>query len=644
GLYSHASFRIVPVLVAMLLAGEAWSSWRGQRRPARQNLFPLRGLVASWGVFLASAVVVTLPLVSVVLREPHVAFGERFTSVMPAVFEPAGAMQQDGLIGRAQRLLGFFNYRGESWGAVNLPDWPMLDPVTAVLFMLGFGCCLVYFWRNRHLFYLAWCLLTIIAGGLLTVDLRSHRFAGVMPVLFILAGLFLDGTMKTFELAFGGDRRRYLALFVVPVLAAAGWTNYYIFFQRQIHANSVRVEFTREVSDVANYIAGLGEGHYVYLFANYPYYSPGMDFAWMAGEAPGERGMDALDAIPSHGHTGDEHLVYIFVTPYNVEALAEVVGYFYPEKRIETFHGDYRRYTFVAAHVGVAEARSAQGLLAYYYSGAGLDALPEVVRWESQVSVDWRTVPPPLQAPFSVQWRGTLYAPRDGDYVLEMEPAELCRTHLDEVELASGEGVRLVKGWHKLLVACSELEDRERLRFLWTAPGRPREVVPSEFLSPKREVNGALVSVFEGPDWRGEPLEQSIQPVLSLLRMPLAWQSGFTPELAGKLYSLDCRGRLEVEQPGYYRFDLRAWNGHAALWIDGTEVVATEGAGASSGSGQVELASGGHDLWLRYSYQGGELSGVDVLWTPPDGETQTIPPALLRPVGELITGSASPAP
>ena len=36
-------------------------------------------------------------------------------------------------------------------------------------------------------------------GGLLTIELRSHRFAGVMPVLFLFAGVFLEGAWATFR-------------------------------------------------------------------------------------------------------------------------------------------------------------------------------------------------------------------------------------------------------------------------------------------------------------------------------------------------------------------------------------------------------------------------------------------------------------
>jgi len=631
GLYSHASFRIVPLLVLLLFLRQAWSSWRAARMG---ETGAYRAVLTRWLSFLTSATVFTLPLAAIIWREPNVAFGERFRSVMPVVFGGAGAEQMEGLLERVGRLVGFFNYQGEAWGAVNLPDLPMLDPLTGVLFVLGFGYCLFYLWRSRHLFYVSWFVITLVAGGLLTLDLRSHRFAGLMPVLFIFAGIFLDGALKTFELALGFRRRGYFALLLVPFLALAGWANYHVFFHRQIQTDSVRIEFTREISAVANYIASLGEGHYVYLFANYPYYSPGMDFGWMAREAPGERGVDVADVIPSHREAGDEDLVYIFVTPYDVQALAEVVAYYYPAAEIETFHGEYNRYAFVAAHVGAERVRESQGLLGYYYSGHETRPVPNLVRQEKQLAIYRTGEEPPLPFPFSVEWRGTLYAPGWGSYVLEMEPSGLCQMKVDGSQVEVGEEIGLAKGGHQLRVTCLSLEEVPSLRLLRTTPGRQREVVPAQFLSPREEALGLLVSVFVGPEWRGEPVEQSIQPVPSLLSMPTPWQSAFVPELAGGLYSLDCQGQLEVEEGGTYRFDVLSWNGSATLLIDGAEVVSVGGERGTAASGEVELGPGWYDLRLRYSYQGGEFSGVEVLWTPPRGETQVIPPALLRPAGE----------
>ncbi|HUS70493.1 MAG TPA: PA14 domain-containing protein [Anaerolineae bacterium] len=641
GLYSHASFRIVPLLVLLLFLGQAWSWWRARRGGDASRS---RGTLSPWLSFLASAIVITVPLAAIVWREPHLAFGERFSSVMPVVSGSDGVAGADSVAERALRLLGFFNYQGEAWGAVNLPDLPMLDPVTGLFFVLGLGYYLFRFWRNRHLFLLSWFLITIIGGGLLTLDLRSHRFAGVMPVLFLFAGVFLEGAWATFRTAFGASRRNLFVVALVPMLALAGYANYHIFFHRQIHADSVRIEFTREISAVANYIASLGEGHYVYLFANYPYYSPGMDFAWMAREAPGERGIDLLDVIPSHGKEGDQDLVYIFVTPYNVEALAEVVRYFYPQARMETFQGEYDRYTFVAAHVAAEEIGGAQGLLGSYYSGYGTQDEPDVVRQEGQLSFDWTAEEPPLAFPFSAEWKGTLYAPEAGSYVLEMEPPGTCQIWIGESELEEKEEIRLVKGWHKLRVTCLGMEDGGSARLLWTAPRRQREVVAAEFLSPKGEVNGVLVSLFRGPDWAGEPVDQSIQPSLSLLRVPTAWQSAFVSGLEGEKYSLECRGEMKIGDEGSYGFNAVPRNGNATLWVDGIEVRATGGEVAAGGSGGVELGRGWHDLRLRYAYHGGEFSGVEVLWTPPGGEEEVIPPALMRPGEGVITWSASLAP
>jgi|GEM_PF-1379709 len=641
GLYSHASFRVVPLLVSLLFLGQVWLWWLARRGgEANQS----RGTLRLWWCFLASAVVITLPLAAIIWREPHVAFGERFSSVMPVLFGGQGSAATDSVAQRALRLLGFFNYQGEAWGAVNLPDLPMLDPVTGVFFVLGFGYCLFCFWRNRHLFYLSWFLITIIGGGLLTVELRSHRFAGVMPVLFIFVGVFVEGAWATFQQAFGASRRNLFVVPLVPMLALAGYANYHTFFDKQIHADSVRIEFTREISAVANYIGSLGDGHYVYLFANYPYYLPGMDFAWMAGEAPGEQGVDVLDVIPINGKEGDKDLAYVFVTPYNVEALEEVVRYFYPEARTETFEGEYDRYTFVAAHVVAEQVRSSQGLLGSYYPGESTEGEPETVRQEGQLSFDWTVQEPPLPFPFSAEWKGSLFAPEYGSYVLETEPPGLCQVQLDDSQLGQEEKIRLARGWHTLTVTCLGLEHVASLRLLWTVPGGESETAATEFLSPREEVNGVLVSVFRGTDWEGEPVEQSVQPSLSLLRVPAAWDSAFVPELEGEEYSLECCGELRVEEEGSYGFNVVPWNGSATLWIDGAEVATAGGEETRSGSGDVDLAPGWHDLWLRYAYHGGEFSGVEVLWTPPGGEAQVIPPGLMRPTRPPIIPSESEVP
>jgi hypothetical protein len=635
GLYSHASFRMVPFLVLLLGLSEAWSWWRTRRAAAGRVWSELLG---RWLSFLASFVVFTLPLAALVWREPRVAFGERFSSVMPLLFGNGDAAQVEVLLERVRRLVGFFNYRGEAWGAVNVPDLPMLDPWTGVLFLLGFGYCLFYFRRNKHLFYLSWLVLTVLAGGVLTVDLRSHRFAGVMPVLFLFAGVFLERSWAAFQRSFGAARRGYFAVVLLPILVLAAYANYFVFFQRQIHADSVRIEFTREISAVANYVSSLGDGSYVYLFANYPYYSPGMDFAWMAKENPGERAVDVLDVIPSHRRPGDEELVYVFVAPYDVESLAKLVVYHYPQAQLQTFQGEYGRYTFVAAHVSAEEARRAQGLRGYYYSGHDLDAEPVVVRPDGQLSFDWTVDQPPLVSPFSAEWRGSLFAFQAGSYVLETEPSGLCQILVDGTMLDSTEGLELAKGWHKLMVACVELEDRVRL--MWTTPRRAREVIPAEFLSPREEVSGVLVLVFEGPDWSGDPLEQSIQPSLSLLRMPTLWQSGFTRDLAGAMYSLDCSGQFMARGPGTYHFEVTPWNGKATLYVDGAEIVTAEGAKVISDSGEVVLEAGWHDLRLRYAYGGGEFSGVQVFWTPPGAGKQSIPTELMRPLDGLLSRPA----
>ncbi|MCJ7620391.1 MAG: glycosyltransferase family 39 protein, partial [Anaerolineae bacterium] len=92
GLYSHASFRIVPLLVLLLFLGQAWSWWRARRGGDASRS---RGTLSPWLSFLASAIVIMLPLAAIIWREPHLTFGERFSSVMPVVFGTEGVAGTD---------------------------------------------------------------------------------------------------------------------------------------------------------------------------------------------------------------------------------------------------------------------------------------------------------------------------------------------------------------------------------------------------------------------------------------------------------------------------------------------------------------------------------------------------------------------
>ena len=97
----------------------------------------------------------------------------------------------------------------------------------------------------------------------------------------------------------------------------------------------------------------------------------------------------------------------------------------------------------------------------------------------------------------------------------------------------------------------------------------------------------------------------------------------------GENYAARFRGKIQVETAGRYQFLLRAHAG-ARLKIDG-EVVAEAvalGADSADADGTANLTAGKHDIEVIHFESGGS-AGLQLLWTPPGGLQQIVPPAII---------------
>jgi hypothetical protein len=97
----------------------------------------------------------------------------------------------------------------------------------------------------------------------------------------------------------------------------------------------------------------------------------------------------------------------------------------------------------------------------------------------------------------------------------------------------------------------------------------------------------------------------------------------------GKNYAARFRGKIQVETAGVYQFLLRAHAG-ARLKIDGelvAEAVALE-VDSADAAGIANLTAGAHDIEVVHFESGGS-AGLQLLWTPPGGVRQIVPPSIV---------------
>jgi len=170
--YGYAASRLTPVL-----AVTAFLVFMGTLAP-RQRLW---GAAVAFAVFSA----VLAPLAHYAWQHPDdVLKRVRHVSLLGVAqrrsFEPL--LQR---VGSTMRLL---HQEGDDIARHNLPDRPMLDPITGLMFLAGLGVAWRRRWQRKFVFMLLWLALVFFFGSVLTDGAEGLRtISALVPICFFAA-------------------------------------------------------------------------------------------------------------------------------------------------------------------------------------------------------------------------------------------------------------------------------------------------------------------------------------------------------------------------------------------------------------------------------------------------------------------------
>ncbi|MGI8587014.1 MAG: glycosyltransferase family 39 protein [Chloroflexia bacterium] len=149
----------------------------------------LRQIRVGFIVLAVGGLLAFLPVGLFGLQQPA-AFTGRVSEV--SVFNPdSNGGDPDALNHSLTKHLLMFNFVGDRNGRHNLPGAPMLDDVTAALFILGLGACALRAWRRQYFFPVAW-FVAALSGGVLSLPFeapQSHRTLENSVVTALIAGI-----------------------------------------------------------------------------------------------------------------------------------------------------------------------------------------------------------------------------------------------------------------------------------------------------------------------------------------------------------------------------------------------------------------------------------------------------------------------
>jgi hypothetical protein len=179
--YSYTAAR----LIFLLPLGYALMGWLAGRRT-------IGGM--AWGRWLALTlgmfVLVAAPMQITLWRDPTL---QQRVEQLAGPLEALRAGDVGPIVDSGLRTLGVFSFTGDPRWTYSLPERPLFDPLTALLFYAGLGLAL-WRWRDRRMaLLLVWLAVGLIPSAVTPQAPSTVRMVAAMPVVYLLLGLAVAG-------------------------------------------------------------------------------------------------------------------------------------------------------------------------------------------------------------------------------------------------------------------------------------------------------------------------------------------------------------------------------------------------------------------------------------------------------------------
>ena len=616
-IYTYLSARLAAATLLLYILYWLFSDPSGLRASLRRSWLGL--------VILGVAATVTVAPIAVTYITDSFTFNNRVAEI--SVFRDI--RDQGSLAPLTQNIgdiLKFFHQTGDHQGKHNLPDEPMTDPFTGLLFAIGVAYAIVGWRDQRRVLLILWLVLGL-AGSILSSQQespQSYRALTALPAVVLLSADVLDRLGRGL---YRGLQDQGLASVYpfLPALVAGGtiglallgttlWESN-VYFGRQAASLEVVQGFNPTENSVAHEtLAALQDGDEVYLSPTFSSYSPLRFLVYGAIKA--KTGKNTLDDKPYHVALPEVNLPFpdhghdiLMLLDSEYWPLRDYVTTLYPEARMELVSLSDGSPIYFRIELPESQISELQGLTQHvtFLDGRSEEhAVSQIEVSDTQIS--------------EASWEGAIRLEHGGQYELRGENG--LQVFLDDKPF---EGKHyLGRGLYRLrLTWKSGSGDNPQL--IWQMDDRDPEPVSAEALFRITGLSqGLLGTYWSNMNWEGEPLFHQVTPFLLL-----AWPDE-QPIVPNGEFSARYTGALHVTEPGSYMFRVKADDG-ARLILDGN--VLAEGVTPGQPNEfetNVELQAGDHPIQIDYFQQGGG-SSLKLFWSYNGGPLTPVPPTALIP-------------
>lgn len=617
-MYTYLSARLAAATLLLYLVFWFLSDPSGWRAAVRRS--------GAGMILLATGALVALaPLTVTYVMDPP-SFSNRVSEI--SVLRDINEQQSlEPLAANFVDILRFFHQTGDHQGKHNLPDEPMADPITGLLFAVGVAYALLRWRDQRSMLLLLWLVLGL-AGSYLSShheSPQSYRTLTALPAVALLAADVLDRIVCALYRAL--REQPSLAAYPRGAAFAAGGLAVVLLSGSLLWESTVY--FGPQASSIAqlrgfnpteNYIAretiaALEQGQIVYLSPSAADYSPLRFLVY--GVFKAQTGQNTLDARPYRTIYPEANLPLpdlgqdvLLLLDSSYSPLQEYILGLYPHARFEQVKLPDESPLYLRVIVPRADLAALQGLTERVTLADGRTEEHRVARVEFK---------PEDEQVRAASWEGAIRVEHGGTYELG---GEGLGTSLD------GQPWRgphyLGRGLYALRVVW-EGGAVDPAGLTWRTPKSDPVPVPADALfripGPPQ---GLLGSYYANTKWEGAPVFRQLTPFLQL-----AWRDE-QPIVPDGPFSARFSGALRVTARDRYSFRAVADDG-VRVRLDGILLGEALTPGKPNEfDAELDLTPGDHPIIVDYFQQGGG-SALRLLWHRGNEPWQLVPPSALVP-------------
>lgn len=504
-----------------------------------------------------------------------------------------------------------FNYFGDTNGRHNIPEIPMLDFTSGLLFGLGLIWTVLNSYR-QHAFLMLWWLIIALVPGYLTIEApQSYRCIGaIIPVAMITTVGLEQLWQASRRIAVEPAVRKWLWVGLVLVMAVIGLRNVTDYFTKQADHRACWSEFSAREYEIGKMINALGPNYHTYISAS-AYNFPTIRYL-------GQPHMEAepfmmTRAIPS-SYQGNKNLAYMLL-PIHDGAL-ELLQHYYPAGTMQIHRTPFEFNLFTSYLVSREELQKNRGLQAVYQDATGREV--RKIEGSKQFTVNINALG--LSLPIQATWSGSIAVPAYGHYEFVLQGAANARIIIDNQEMA-GSALKLAQGQHQIKIMATIEQQQQPIQLFWKRGGSGLgAIMPGYACLPRSQVHGLTGTYWRGPTWQGKASLKRLDPLMSFVGADFPMAAPFSAKWEGK---------IDIPKTGNYTFGMLQ-NQHAWLMIDNELVLANEQADQYQ-EDDIFLKKGLHEIKIEYQKLTGAYPRLILYWTPPSESKEKVPFTALMP-------------